>query len=135
MFLKAKILLHIIYKMSNKELEQILHRFFEHQILLKMFHFQTKSYGGHKAADVYMATFLINFDKFMEVAQGLVGRITLKNIDLKLKTLDDNTITRELTYFSDFLLTLPIKSRSELGNIRDDMAGQAEQLIYLLTFK
>jgi len=42
--------------------------FFEYQIQIKMFHFQTKSYAGHKSSDEYLQKVNDKFDKFMEVA-------------------------------------------------------------------
>ena len=50
--------------------------FFEHQLTIKMFHFQTKKYGAHKAADKYLVKYQANLDRYMEVYQGEKGRLS-----------------------------------------------------------
>jgi hypothetical protein len=123
--------------MTQKIFEDILLFFFRHQLKIKMYHFQTKSYGAHKASDSYLSEFEQKLDKFMEVAQGIVGKLELKKIKLELFTLDDQTITDELDLFIKTLgmFDKVINKYSELLNIRDEMVADAKQLKYLLTFK
>ena len=49
-----------------------------HQVVLKLFHFQTETYGSHKASDEYLEKYALIMDKFLEIAQGIYGKITLK---------------------------------------------------------
>src|SRR5271170_3763321 len=56
--------------------QQILPWFFRHQIYIKMFHFQTKKYGAHKASDSYLEKFSANMDRFVETMQGVTGQVT-----------------------------------------------------------
>lgn len=118
-------------------LEKLVRVFFKHQMQLKMFHFQTKGYGAHKASDSYSETFADNFDKFMEVSQGTFGRLETNNISLSFDTLTDETIAIELDKFIDLMRQLDayLIRNSDLLNIRDEMVGNAQQLKYLLTFK
>lgn len=115
--------------------ELILTMFFKHQLQLKMYHFQTKLYGAHKASDAYLITFAVNLDKFMEVSQGIHGNLTMKQLTLDFPIATDETIIAEISTFSSLLRKLDLSESSELANIRDGMVADAEQLKYLLTFK
>ena len=117
--------------------EKLVRVFFKHQMQLKMFHFQTKNYGAHKASDSYLEEFANNFDKFMEVAQGTFGKLESQNMTFSFDTLNDNTITEELENFINLLKQLDayLIRNSDLLNIRDEMVGNAQQLKYLLSFK
>ena len=124
--------------MNNKNIfEDILMFFFRHQLKIKMYHFQTEFYGAHKESDTYLETFQDKLDKFMEVAQGIVGKLQTKSINLNITTLNDKTIIGELDNFVKILKMFDkiINKCTELLNIRDEMIGNAEQLKYLLTFK
>ena len=111
--------------------------FFKHQITLKMFHFQTQSYGYHKTSDLYLETFMKNFDRFMEVAQGVFGRTNLTNVNINIYTANDQSIEQELTQFVSVLrgLDTTLTGYPELLNLRDEIVAEANQFKYLLTFK
>lgn len=122
------------------KLEQVLINFFRHQIYMKMFHFQTKSYGAHKASDAYLAKFNINFDQFMEVAQGKYGQFNLQNMSFatfNFGDYNDATMTQGLKQFSDNLrgYKSDFGNDADLNAILDIVIADAEQLRYLLTFK
>ena len=124
--------------MSNKELvEQLMQFFFKHEIKMKMYHFQTKHYGAHKASDTYLGQFLLDVDRFMEVAQGAFGKIETKKMKLEVVMESDESMDRHLEKYVKFLKDLGknLKDHPELLNIRDEMVSNAEQLRYLLTFK
>ncbi|ARF09959.1 hypothetical protein Indivirus_6_25 [Indivirus ILV1] len=123
--------------MSIELLNELVQTFFKHQIIMKMFHFQTKKYGAHKASDSYLDGLLSNFDKFFEVAQGKYGTMDLKSIKIELNCIDDSTITDHLNKFISLLKEFEIRNINDtsLLNIRDEMLGNAQQLIYLLRFQ
>lgn len=106
---------------------------------LKLFHFQTKDYGAHKASDKYLDKFASNFDRFMEVAQGIFGKLNIKNMEFNFSVVTDETIRKELSEFVSILKKFDtfegISNRTDLLTIRDEMMADAEQLKYLLTFK
>lgn len=118
-------------------IERLLGIFFRHQIVIKMFHFQTKYYGAHKASDTYLDKFNSNFDQFMEVAQGRYGRITARNINLNVSTASDENIISELDDLINLLSEMErnFANIKELLAIRDTMMADAQQFKYLLTFK
>ncbi len=123
--------------LSLEELNALLQRFFNHQLKIKMLHFQTKYYGAHKALDKYHGKFLLNLDRFMEAAQGIVGTVNLSDLKYNIILLNDDTVARELTIFAEVLdsLTGPIEDNSDLLAIRDEMLADVNQLQYLLRFK
>ena len=76
--------------------------------------------------------------KFLEIAQGIYGKITLKKYTLTGSSHSDDNIIRHL----DGMITLlrekiddVLGEYTDLINIRDEIVGDAEQLKYLLTFK
>ena len=111
--------------------------FFQHQIQIKMFHFQTTAYGGHKTVDKYLEKFNDNFDRFMETAQGIFGRLSLNNVTINASMWNDNNIISNLDAFIKLLESFNyiLKEHSDLLAIRDEMLADVNQLKYLLTFK
>lgn len=106
---------------------------FHHQLAIKMFHFQTKKYGAHKAADKYLIKFDANLDRFMEIYQGENGRIKDSQISISFVTLNDSTIDNHLVTMVTYLESMKDLS-SGLINVRDDMLSDIQQFRYLLTF-
>lgn len=117
-------------------IELLLNAFFKHQLQIKMYHFQTKKYSGHKSSDKYLDKFRENLDQFMEVAQGAFGKLKITDISINFETLNDENIFNSLDKFIEIckLLDKHFKNYTELLNIRDQMTADAEQLKYLLTF-
>jgi hypothetical protein len=110
---------------------------FEHQLKIKIFHFQTEFYGAHKSSDAYLEKFMMNLDKFMEVSQGALGKLKIHKLQMNIQTVTDLTIAKELDNFIENMRDLNIKFSGypEILTIRDDIVQDAEQLKYLLTFK
>ena len=112
---------------------KLLKTFFLHKITLKMLHFQTKYFGVHKAIDAYLLKFDLNFDRFMEVSQGIYGSTDLKKFELNIKVLNDSSVQKNLKQFVGVLND--ISQHHDLLAIRDEMLADANQLKYLLEFK
>ena len=125
--------------MNNKEIiEKLLVALFEHQLIIKMYHFQTKSYGAHKTVDKYSDKYRENLDKLMEVAQGAFGRVGNKKINIEFSTKTDENIVEHIKNFVNLLKELfneRFENYPELQNVKDDILADAQQLIYLLSFK
>jgi Family of unknown function (DUF5856) len=117
------------------EIEKLVTLFFEHQTMMKMYHFQTKLYGAHKAADAYLILFGATFDRFMEAAQGDFGILRNKSMKISFRCATDKTIDGELRKFTKILKKDIPKSSEDLLAIRDEMLADVQQLRYLLTFK
>ena len=124
---------------SNKkrEMELLLEEMFKHELQIKMYHFQTQYYGAHKASDAYLEKFRDNLDRFMEVAQGIFGRLSQSKIDLRIDMATDNNIVDELNKFVLRLVQLDaiFTGKTDLLAIRDEILADLNQLKYLITFK
>lgn len=127
---------------SNKstEMNNILVKLFEHQLLVKMFHFQTLSYATHKAMDEYLDKFQDALDTYMEVYQGLVkSRVSLKKLKIDVTMVkNNNEMIEKLEDFINSVLNdmmnYAIDNNNSLLNIRDEMVANAQKTQYLLTF-
>ena len=124
--------------------KQITVVFLEMLMMVKLFHWKTHSYATHKATDELYDSLNDNIDKFIEVLLGKTG----SRIDLMSKktiTLIDlnspESLKSKIIYFKSFLVgldnnkALNSMSNSDLFNIRDEILGNLNQFLYLLTFK
>ena len=124
--------------------KQITIVFFEMLLMVKLFHWKTHSYATHKATDELYASLNENIDKFIEVLLGKTGRrINLLNQkSIHLYDLDSQEkLTKKVHDFKGFLVgldnnkALSTMSNSDLYNIRDEILGDMNKFLYLLTFK
>ena len=133
----------IVNSMASFE-KDITVRFLEMLIMVKLYHWKTTSYATHKATDELYTTLNANIDKFIEVLLGKAGnRINLmgkKNISL----IDLNSPERlrsNINAFKIYLVSITnspamkTMSNTDLLNIRDEILGNLNQFLYLLTFK
>ena len=124
--------------------KQITVVFLEMLMMVKLFHWKTHSYATHKATDELYDSLNDNIDKFIEVLLGKTG----SRIDLMSKktiTLIDlnspESLKSKIMSFKSFLVgldnnkALNSMSNSDLFNIRDEILGNLNQFLYLLTFK
>ena len=122
-------------------LDNIVTTFLEHFIDMKLYHFQTTSFGRHVALNTYIPAFLANLDLFAEIAQGNEQRsLQIGKWAMQGEPLNDTNALEKLVRFEQFLRTQVAEysknSKSpELLNVRDDMIGKVAQLRYLFKFK
>ena len=129
---------------TNNFENQITVVFFEILLMVKLFHWKTYSYATHKATDKLYDSLNDNMDKFIEVLLGKTGsRINLSN--KKPISLVDLTSQEQLKAkvegFKMYLVSLTNNralnsmNDTDLLNIRDEILGDLNQFLYLLTFK
>jgi len=118
--------------------------FLEMLMMVKLFHWKTTSYATHKATDELYTNLNGNIDSFIEVLLGKTGsRIDLmSNKQIKLIDLSSQeSLKREVESFKGYLVSLNDNkamnsmSNTDLFNIRDEILGNLNQFLYLLTFK
>lgn len=116
--------------------------FFEIQLMVKLYHWNTKSYATHKATDEFYGKLSDNIDKFIEVLLGkLENRIDLKNKKtINLYCVNDEQFKKKLFEFKQMLHELNNEKMGllmgeDLLNIRDEILADLDQLLYLLTLK
>ena len=124
--------------------KQITVVFLEMLMMVKLFHWKTHSYATHKATDELYEKLNENIDEFIEVLLGKTGsRIDLMSqksislIDLNSQEKLKSKIMSLKSYFVglDNNKALSTMSNSDLFNIRDEILGNLNQFMYLLTFK
>ena len=124
--------------------KQITVVFLEMLMMVKLFHWKTYSYATHKATDQLYDSLNDNMDKFIEVLLGKTGsRIDLMNN--KTSTLIDlnsqESLKSKIMSLKNYLVSLDnnkalsTMSNSDLFNIRDEILGDLNKFLYLLTFK
>ena len=123
---------------------QITVTFLEMLMMVKLFHWKTHSYATHKATDELYDSLNEHIDKFIEVLLGKTGsRIDLmSNKTISLIDLNSQeSLKSKIMSFKSILVgldnnkALSSMSNSDLLNIRDEILGDHNKFLYLLTFK
>jgi hypothetical protein len=128
------------YNMNNREKSNIVKMFLEVLNMVKLYHWKTHSFAQHKATDELYERLNENIDKFVEILLGkdqsrvkmLEKRIDLNDPDnvkdFKTKIFEYRTFLTDMNMFFDS------KKDSDLLNVRDEILGDINQFLYLLTF-
>ena len=106
------------------------------QSQLKTWHWMTKSFSQHKAFGKAYDSLSESIDTFIETYFGRYGRETVSGITLSIKPqLDDKLVQGIISEFKVYLSAMDkeIKDGSDLLNIRDEILGEVDHLLYLLT--
>jgi DNA-binding ferritin-like protein len=125
---------------ENAEKSRIVKVFFEILNTVKLYHWKTRSYAQHKATDELYSKMNEHMDSFIEILLGK-DESRIQIIEKKIDLLDStNTIdfkTRIYEY-REFLIEMnqvfDSRRDSDLLNIRDEILGDINQFLYLLTF-
>jgi len=121
-------------------IEQLLERFLSFQQQIRLYHWTTRSYARHVASGSLYESLDKKIDQFIETLQG---RHTIKNVSLNMKlySMTDKEIVKELHRFCDFLakdieeMLDELSISSDLKNIRDEMISLTHQTLYLFSLK
>jgi len=73
-------------------------------------------------------------DKLMEVIQGIEGTLSIKTVNVKVNTMNDDNISQELSKMID-LLELERDRSSSVNAIIDEMQAELQRLNYLFGFQ
>jgi len=122
--------------MNNNDINIIVKFFFTLQLTNKLYHWTTESFARHKATDDFNTDILELTDKFVEVYIGIYNvKPNFSKIILFKELINDNDIVKIYTQFVTFLQNLDYLKNTDLLNIRDEILGDLNQFLYLLTFK
>ena len=120
--------------------EQI--RFFLHlRDQIKLYHWQTRVYARHIATDKMLEKLDKSIDSYVEIYIGKYGRpkVNGKNALITLQNLSEAGATRMIVAAVKYLqgpLTKTLNPvDTDLMNIRDEIVGDLNQLLYLFTLK
>jgi len=113
--------------------------FFTMREQIKLYHWQTKVYSRHKATDNVIEALDGSIDKYVEVYMGKYGRMkmTSSTASVSVKNLSEtsviNFIKRCILYLNTELVKKLKENDTDLINVRDEMLGELNQLLYLFT--
>jgi hypothetical protein len=125
---------------SNKQKSKIVSVFLEMLNMVKLYHWKTRSFAQHKATDELYSELNEKIDTFVEILLGKdESRIQMmeKRIDLidSANTGDfKSRIYKYRTFLIDFGQVFNAKRDSDLLNVRDEILGNINQFLYLMTF-
>jgi len=106
---------------------------------VKLYHWQTFSFGRHKATDDLVSSLDTNIDKFTEAYMGRYGRPKFTAALGKLQVYDagdakaPKLIGDAIAWLSKRLPRLLKKEDTDLLNIRDEILGDLHQARFLFT--
>ena len=118
--------------------------FLEVLMMVKLYHWKTHSYATHKATDELYSKLNENIDHFIEVLLGKSGLRTDLTSHKNIRLFDFSSVEelkKEVYLFKGYLVSLNDNvamkqmSNTDLLNIRDEILGDLNQFLYLLTFK
>jgi DNA-binding ferritin-like protein len=124
------------YNCDSKE--KIVKYFLELLNMVKIYHWNTKSYSQHKATDELHERLSENVDKFVEVLLGKdASRLSRLDKKIKLTKLKNTgSLKQKVFEYRDYLIKMDrclSDHDSDLLNIRDEMLADVNQFLYLLT--
>jgi len=111
--------------------------FFEIQMNLKMYHWNTTQYSNHKATDKLLDKLSDLIDSFIEKYIGGHARPVMKSgSNVLIQNMTKTKYVKLLKTAQEYLrgdLEKIISKNSELLNIRDEMLGELDQALYFST--
>jgi len=128
----------------NSFQKEVTCKFLEILLMVKLYHWKTHSYATHKATDQLYDDLNDHVDKFIEVLLGKTQKRTNLLNKHKISLIDLTTIEElklQIERFKYFLVGLTTNkfilqmSNTDLLNIRDEILGDLNKFLYLLTFK
>lgn len=131
-------------KHQKKNIKQLVYRLLQSLIIVKLYHWNTRSFSVHKATDELYEQLNSNIDKFIEVLLGKHKRINKNAIlyfdSLKIKTYKtNNAFLKWLDKFKQYLtqvdsIFIP-KEDTDILNIRDEILAELNKITYMLSLK
>lgn len=103
---------------------------------IKLYHWQTGLYSRHKGTDGVLEALDANIDKYVEVYMGKYGRpkMSSRTNTIQIKNFSEKNAVAFVKACIEELARLSLKKTdTDLMNIRDEMIGDLNQLLYLFT--
>jgi DNA-binding ferritin-like protein len=133
-----------LFKITQKSFDDLVKGMLEVSIIVKLHHWNTMSYSTHKATDSLYDSLSDNIDKYVEVMIGKSNgeyRINKNNYEkLKIKNISNNSslekqIKSFISELNKFHSKLDSMEYSDVNNIKDEIVGELNKFLYLLTLK
>ena len=129
-------------KTNNHKLkEELVNLLLKLLIIIKVYHWKTKSYAEHRATDELYSSLNEHIDKFVEVLLGKNGsRLNMKGKNIDITDPSTTEEIKKIIYGYRILLEnklekyIPLEGNTDLYNIRDEILADLNQFLYLITF-
>jgi DNA-binding ferritin-like protein len=131
----------ILLKKFQREIVMV---FLEVLLMVKLYHWKTYSYATHKATDELYGKLNERIDRFVEILLGKTEKRTdFMNVK-SIKLIDLNSTEQlkiKVDSFKGYLVNLnnnkamKLMGNMDLLTVRDEILGDLNQFLYLLTFK
>jgi DNA-binding ferritin-like protein len=113
----------------------------ESLMMIKLYHWKTHSFAGHKATDDLYASLNAHMDNFVEVLMGKMAGTRANFLSTKSIKLVDLTNKKQLVgrvntikgQLSAMEKIVQLANATDLLNIRDEILGDLNKFLYLLT--
>jgi hypothetical protein len=108
---------------------------------IKLYHWQTRIYSRHKATDEVLKALDESIDKFVEVYMGKYKRPRLSagTNTVKLQNLSETSAVKFVNgcvaYLKKGIMRGIAPDDTDLINIRDEMLGELDQLLFLFSLR
>ena len=120
--------------LKNVKLENTLDKMLEILMLIKIYHWKTNIYSAHKATDELYSSLNEHMDNFVEIWLGKNNKKLNATMNISITYLSNNKkLSTKIKSFIKHLERLELDS--DLLTIRDDIVGELNKFLYLLTFK
>ena len=113
--------------------------FFTMREQIKLYHWQTDVFARHKATDDVISALDESIDKYVEIYMGKYGRpkVSTGSNTVRIQNMNEKNAVKFIktciAYLEGPLVKRLKPSDTDLVNIRDEMLGELNQLLYLFT--
>jgi len=120
---------------------EIVQEFIQVLNTVKLYHWKTHSFSQHKATDELYKVLNEHIDKFVEILMGKQNaRIYMPTAKISLVDIEKTSEIRAvMERFRDMLINMnkqfSAETDTDLLNVRDEILGDINQFMYLLTLK
>jgi len=117
---------------KNLSKKSILLQLIQFSNILKIFHWNTRSYSLHVSSDNFYSSLSNNIDKLIEILFGN-SRLPLFSTSISIGAFSDKVFFSKLYSFKKLIFSL--KSIPNIDNICDDIGNDIDHFIYFYSFK
>ena len=113
--------------------------FFNMREQIKLYHWQTYSFAQHKATDELLDSLDKVIDEYVETYMGKYGRpkVTTRNNTIRVQNMSAKMMLKFIkaciAYLEGPLVKKLKPSDTDLVNLRDEMIGDLDKVLYLFT--
>jgi DNA-binding ferritin-like protein len=113
--------------------------FFNMREQIKLYHWQTHSFAQHKATDELLDSLDKVIDEYVETYMGKYGRpkMTTRNNTVRVQNMNAKMMLKFIkaciAYLEGPLVKKLKPSDTDLVNLRDEMIGDLDKVLYLFT--